>query len=119
MEYSNPNTGLLSSEMVKNGDRVKIIDEARSRESNNNIFWNVKVELPDGSHKLAGVMGSTGDEFAKAWGSDTLQWVGKIAMVEIRQSKAGKEYVLLWPTEDTEIEPEPEKKTINPDDLPF
>ena len=119
MIYSNPNTGLLSPEMVKTGDRIKIIDEAFSREVGTNIFWNVKVELENGSHKLASIIGNTGDEFTLAWGSDTLGWIGRYATVEVKESKAGKSYIVMNPAEDVVGQKIESDGSVKLEDLPF
>lgn len=68
--------------------------------------------MPDGSHKLANVGGITGELFEEAWGSETKNWIGKRATVDIRFSKnTGNSYIVLVPVQETEntaaIGPEP------------
>lgn len=97
MEFKRSNSGLLSTEMVKTGDRMTILEPAFSIEKNGMTYWNMKVEMQDGTHKLASPMESCCELFAKAWGGFTEKWVGHIIEVEIRMSKAGTPYMWLFP----------------------
>ena len=143
MLYESQNTGLLNPTMVKNGDKLILIEPAYSTfsEKAQKVFWNVKVQLPDGSHKLAGIMDMVGDGFAKAWGGDTNDWVGRTVTVEIRTAKStGNPYIVMNPADDAKVDvsgmvtkSETETKVvkdqgkpieypteqINPDDIPF
>lgn len=149
MEYVPQNSGILAVSMVKAGDKILILEEATSKfvPANQKTYWNVKVELPDKTHKLAGLMDSICDEFAKAWGNNTVNWIGHTAVVEIKKSKSGNPYIMLKPTNDPVVDIEalrvekykedvakiqekneesgngnvieyPEEE-INPDDIPF
>lgn len=71
-EYKSTNSGLLAVTMVKEGDKLVLLEDAYSTfsEKAQKTYWNVKVELPDGTHKLAGLMDSVCDEFAKLWGGN-------------------------------------------------
>ena len=114
--------------MVQNGDRIKILEEAYQTHSERTgkDYWNVKVELPDGSHKLAGILAMTGDLFVEAWGSETKNWIGKEAEVEIKNG-FNNDYIVLHPVaeepdmaiadEEEMVAAKPPK--IEPKDLPF
>ena len=143
MLYESTNTGLLNPTMVKDGDKLILVEPAYSTfsEKAQKVFWNVKVQLPDGSHKLAGIMDMVGDEFAKAWGGDTNDWAGRTVIVEIRTAKStGNPYIVMKPAPDAKIDPatlvskkevkaqaeiKPVEKVpyptedINPADIPF
>ena len=127
MKYQSQNSGLLSIEHIKDGDILKIIEEAYMTvsKSNNKEYWNAKVELPDGSHKLANVGGITGDLFMDAWGDETQNWAGKLVKVDIRISKAtGNEYIVLVPYEEIpplefSIELPEEKEEIDVKKIPW
>lgn len=123
--------------MVKDGDKIIIIEDAYSsfNAAKQTTYWNAKVQLPDGSHKLAGLMESVCDAFASKWGDETSAWTGHTAIVSIKTSKAGNPYIMLTPTDDpvvavqkVEAAPAPvaqvdtieyPEETINPDDIPF
>ena len=137
MKYVSTNSGILAPSMVKDGDRIIIIEDAYSTFSaaKQTTYWNAKVQLPDGSHKLAGLMESVCDAFAAKWGDETSAWTGHTAIVQIKTSKAGNPYIMLAPTDDAvvnvqkiEAAPAPvaevdtieyPEETINPDDIPF
>jgi hypothetical protein len=149
MEYKSANSGLLSVGMVKDGDLLVIIEDAYSTfsEAKQKTYWNCKVELPDKTHKLAGLMEMVCDEFAKVWGSKTEDWTGHTVRVSIKTSKAGNQYITLVPTDAPKIDLEAirvakykedvkkaqesgvesaggntieyPKDEINPDDIPF
>jgi hypothetical protein len=98
MKYESQNNGLLSVDHVEQGTVITIIEEAymTTSQSTGKEYWNAKVELPDGSHKLANVGGITGDLFEEAWGSETRNWIDKRATVDIRTSKnTGNSYIVL------------------------
>jgi hypothetical protein len=99
MEYKPSNSGLLAVSMVKEGDKLLIIEDAYSvfNAEKQKTYWNAKVELPDGSHKLAGLMETVCDQFAAVWGNDTAKWTGRTAIVSIKTSKAGNPYIWLTP----------------------
>lgn len=148
-EYKPSNSGLLAVSMVKDGDKLLLIEDAYSTfsELRQQTYWNVKVELPDKTHKLAGLMESVCDKFAAAWGNDTAKWTGHTAVVAIKTSKAGNPYIMLSPSDEPVVDMEarrkeefqksvkeqeaknaanpPEKgieyptEQINPDDIPF
>jgi hypothetical protein len=59
-------------------------------------YWNVKVELPNGDHKLASIFGESGDKMKAAWGEDTKGWVGKIVSIVLQEGAKGQ-YILLEP----------------------
>lgn len=145
MEYKSQNSGLLAVSMVKSGDKLVILADAYSTfsEKAQKTYWNCKVALPDGTHKLAGLMDSTCDEMAKKWGNSTENWTGHTLVVEIKTSKSGNPYIKMTPTDDpiidvsTLVTEEEEKEVaekppveakkpieypkeeINPDDIPF
>lgn len=144
MEYTPSNSGLLNASMVKDGDRLILVEDAYSTfsEPKQKTFWNVKVQLPNGEHKLAGIMDMVGDEFVKAWGGDTKMWTGHVVIVEIRTAKSsGNQYIVMKPSDEPVIKIEgqvasPEQvskehiaktggsvayptEQINPDDIPF
>jgi hypothetical protein len=101
---------------------VKIIEDAYSTisQTNGKEYWNAKVELPDGSHKLASVGGITGDLFTKAWGDETGNWTGHFAEVDIRESKVtGNKYIVLVPSKKEPVELGDEDERISPDQIPF
>lgn len=149
MEYKPSNSGLLAVSMVKEGDKLLLIEDAYSTFSaeKQKTYWNVKVELPDKSHKLAGLMESMCDKFAAAWGGDTSKWTGHTVIVALKTSKAGNPYIMLSPSDDPIVDMEARRKAefqagvaeqeaknaanppepgieypteqINPDDIPF
>lgn len=103
MEYKPTNDGLLAASMVKAGDKLIIISDAYStfNEPRQKTYWNCKVQLPDGTHKLAGLFDSACDAFAAKWGTETGKWTGHTVLVEIRTAKAsGNPYIWLTPTDD-------------------
>ena len=56
-EYKSSNSGLLAPSMVKDGDKLIIMENAYSTfsEKAQKVYWNAKVQLPNGEHKLAGL----------------------------------------------------------------
>jgi hypothetical protein len=108
MEYKSTNSGLLAVSMVRDGDKLILLEEAYSQfvPAKQKTYWNVKVELPDGSHKLAGLMESSCDEFARQWGKDTKGWTGHTVVVNIKTSKAGNPYITLAPSSDAVVDVE-------------
>lgn len=141
MQFKPANNGLLNPTMVKDGDKIILIEEAYSTfvEKKQTTYWNAKVQLPDGSHKLASLFDSTCEEMSKKWGTDTAGWVGHTLVVKIKNAKtSGNPYVFLTPTDDEvvavapaakkEDQPAPADKLptiqyptddIHPDDIPF
>jgi hypothetical protein len=136
VEYIPQNTGLLTIENVKEGDKLVIIEDAYSQfsEKNQKTYWNAKVLLPDKTTKLAGLMEMSCDKFMEKWGKMTGDWTGHTVVVSIKQSNAGKDYIVLTPTDDPIVETVEEpvapavepvkgveypKNEINPDDIPF
>ena len=87
--------------MVKEGDVIVMIEDAYSTfsEARQTTYWNVKVRLPDGSHKLAGLFESVCDACAWIWGGDTKEWTGHSLSVSIKTSKAGNKYIALSPVD--------------------
>jgi hypothetical protein len=137
-EYKSKNSGLLMVDNVKEGDKIILLEPAYEQfsEAKQKSYWNCKVELPDGSQKLAGLMDSVCDKFADKWGSNTDEWAGRTALVNIKTSKAGNPYIMLVPTDEpkinlstkTVISENPKvagtnieypKNDVNPEDIPF
>lgn len=132
MKYTSQNDGILGLAHVKQGDIVWILEEAFQ---NNKGYWNTKVGLPNGDHKLAGVGGITGDLFKEAWGEETKDWINKAATVDIRFSNnTGNNYIVLIPAPQSApaapkrpetapdgfpIELPPGEERIDPKDVPF
>ena len=120
-EYKSTNTGLLNSTMVKDGDILTLIEDAYSTfsEKKQTTYWNVKVELPDGTHKLAGLMDFVCESFAIAWGNMSGDWTGHQVRVSIRTARSsGNEYIVLVPViNKTKVEYP--KNDINPNEIPF
>jgi hypothetical protein len=107
MRYESSNSGLLSVDMVKSGDKIIILEEAVSKfvAEKQKTYWNVKVEIPNGEHKLAGLMDSALDAFSAKWGGETTEWIGRQALVSIKQSKStGNDYIWLTPCDDERID---------------
>lgn len=106
MKYESKNSGLLSIGHVKTGDKLLILENAYSvfSESKQKTYWNVKVELPNKEHKLAGLMDSTCDQFAEKWGEMTENWTGHTCVVQIKTSKSGNDYITLIPTDDLKVD---------------
>jgi|TARA_R100001530_G_scaffold1410_2_gene2569 hypothetical protein len=106
-EYKNPNPGLLKAEDVKEGDRVRILEEAYSsyNEEKDRTYWNMKVEISEDVRKLAGIYGESGDNMAKAWGTDTKKWIDKTVEIGIKDGK----YITFYAVGDDgkAIKPEP------------
>lgn len=97
MEWKKKNNGILTPDMIADGERIKLLEEPYESGS----FTNVKVELPDGSHKLGSISDISGDRLSEVWGSDMSKWVGREVQVSIRVGKnSGKPYIVLLPTED-------------------
>ncbi len=135
MEYISQNSGLLTPSLVKEGDKLILAEDAYSTfsETKQKTYWNVKVQLPDGSKKLAGLMESTCDKFLEKWGKMTQDWTGHTVEVSIKTSKAGNPYIVLSPTDDPKVDVIKEEvsateestgieyptEVINPDDIPF
>lgn len=134
MEYKSRNNGLLKVTDVKDNDKIVIVEPAYEQfsEAKQKSYWNCKVKIPNGETKLAGIMDSTMDTFAGKWGSETNDWVGNVATVAIKTSKAGTPYITLIPTDEkTEIAKNVVKSVpledgvvyptedINPADIPF
>ena len=137
MEYKSANSGILNIKDVEDGMKLRIIGEAyiNHSEKYDKDFWNVKVELPDGTHKLGSLNKISGDNFLKNWGSETKDWLGRFFIIRIRESRnTGNLYMVFETTEDREsIVSEEElrsdsreetkveypKNDINPDEIPF
>lgn len=138
MEYKPSNSGILNPSMLKTGDRLIILEAAYQTfvEAKQATYWNVKVQLPDGSQKLTGLFESACDLFAAKWGNKTEQWVGHAVEVEIRTSQAGNPYIVMSPTDASVVTvtvttPAPKpvataekpieypQEDINPNDIPF
>lgn len=131
MEYISTNSGLLKTENVKEGDKLILIEDAYSTfsEKSQKTYWNVKVQLPDKTVKLAGLMEISCDKFAEKWGNKTEEWTGHTVQVSLKTSKAGNPYIILVPTDEPRIiisTPIIGKETIeypvenvNSDDIPF
>jgi hypothetical protein len=114
MKYESQNAGLLKIEDVKQGMRIVIVDEAYVTDKGEKRFWNVKVELPDGTHKLYGMNNMTGENFLKTWGEETKEWIGKSATVDIREARStGNTYFVLVPFEQQDVEGEPTEGKSN------
>jgi hypothetical protein len=109
MEYIPSQTGLLKPEMLNTGDRIIIIEPAYStfNEARQTTYWNAKVQMPDGSHKLAGLFESACDAFAQKWGGMTEKWVGHTIQVEKKTAKSGNEYLVMTPTDEPIVSLEP------------
>jgi hypothetical protein len=135
-EYISTNSGILTVDNVKEGDKLVIIEDAYStfNEAKQKTYWNCKVMLPNKTEKLAGLMDSTCDKFVTSFGKMTGDWTGHTVVVSIKQSKAGKDYIVLTPTDDPIVETVEEqvapavepvkgveypKNEINPEDIPF
>jgi hypothetical protein len=106
MEYVSTRSGLLAVGQVKTGDTVIILDETKSTFSDKQqkTYWNCKVSLPNGEHKIAGLMESTCDEMSNKWGTKTENWIGHTLKCEIKMSKAGNEYILLKTTDEPVVD---------------
>lgn len=132
-EYKSKNSGILSVNDVKEGDKIVLAEPAYEKfvEAQQKSYWNCKVVLPDGTVKLAGLMDSTCDAFASKWGSNTDGWAGRTAIVKFKTSKAGNLYISLVPTDEpaTTVDasmqskkpeaPQDAEQEINPEDIPF
>ena len=106
-EYKSSNSGILSTDMVKTGDKLIIITEATPKfvEATQKTYWNVQVQLPDGSRKLASPFDSALDQFSAKWGSNTEKWIGRTVLVEIKTGKnSGKPYISLAPSDDAVVD---------------
>ena len=144
MEYKSSNSGLLSPAMIKTGDKLIILEPAYStfNEARQTTYWNAKVQLPDSTHKLAGLFESACDQFAAKWGGETNGWVGHTILCTIKVAKSGSDYIQMSPTDDAVVDvtpPEVEGETqinqapkkdylktieypteeISPEDIPF
>jgi len=133
MEYVSQNSGLLKADNVKDGDKLIIVGDAYSTfsEKNQKTYWNAKVQLPDKTVKLAGLMEMSCDKFAGKWGNKTENWTGHTVQVSLKNSKAGTPYIILVPTDEPKVtitapivdvgaEPtEYPKDDIDPSDIPF
>ena len=144
--YKSTNSGLLTPAMVKTGDKLIILEPVYDtfNVDRQTTYWNGKVALPDGNHKLAGFFESACDAIAAKWGGTTENWVGHTVLIEIKTSKKGTPYISMTPTDDpivdvsklvkpedgmvadAEAQTSPEEKSIeypteeiSPDDIPF
>lgn len=132
-EYKPKNSGILSVNDVKEGDKVVLAEAAYEKfsEANQKSYWNCKVILPNGTTKLAGLMDRTCDAFATKWGTNTDGWAGRSAIVNLKTSKAGNLYINLVPTDEPAVKvdesmasnqpetPKDAEESINPEDIPF
>lgn len=122
-EYKSRNNGLLQVTDVKEGDKIVLMEPAYETfsEAKQRTYWNCKVKLPDGKEKLAGLMDSTCDAFAAKWGSNTDNWSGRTAVVNLKIAKNGNPYITLVPldTDKVEVAEQSESDTVNPADIPF
>lgn len=126
------NSGILSAQDIKDGDLVKFLEQPYD----NKGYTNVKVELPDGKHKLGSISDMSGDNLAKEWGSEMSLWQGRFARVFVKTSKTGKPYIVFYPTEEKSGLTEEEKAVlkqarenemknredlsdVKPEDIPF
>jgi len=100
MEYKSKNAGFLNAENAKDGDTIKILEEAFETfsETKQQTYLNCKVQLSDGTKRLASIDGNFGaDSFAEKWGTETKDWIGRFAKISIKESKAGNKYIILIP----------------------
>jgi len=126
MKYVSNSAELLKATDVKNGDKLRIVGDAYTSQSNGKVYWNCKVKLADGSIKLAGIIDQSGDAFAKAWGAETSEWTGHAVTVEIKTSQKGNQYIQLIPSDEPKVEMpkttggvEYPGEQIDPNDIPF
>lgn len=105
-EYISTNSGFLTVDSVKSGDRVLIMEDAYSQfsEKAQKTYWNCKVELSDGTTKLTSLMDSVCDQLVKRWGKMTGDWTGHYLEVEIRTAKSsGNPYIWLTPVDGEKV----------------
>ncbi len=122
MEYKPKNSGILKVEDVKEGDKIVMLEPAYEifSEAQQKTYWNVKVKLPNGDEKLAGLMDSACDAFAKRWGNNTDDWAGHSVFVNLKTSKTGKQYIALVPIDEPKVEVAVEPTDdVKPEDIPF
>lgn len=129
MKLQKSNSNLLKPENCQQGDIVKIIGEFSYKEGNQGTgYLNFKVEMQDGTHKLAGINDFHKDKFIEQLGPETDHWIGEELMVSIATSKnSGKEYVVLKPltkeeakdAKDLEAALRKDEKEISASDIPF
>jgi len=133
MEYVSQNSGLLKADNVKDGDKLIIVGDAYSTfsEKNQKTYWNAKVQLPDKTVKLAGLMEMSCDKFAGKWGNKTEDWTGHTVQVALKTSSKGNQYIVLEPTDDprititapvVDVDAEPieyPKDEVDTNDIPF
>lgn len=131
-EYKSKNSGILSVNDVKEGDKIILLEPAYEQfsEAKQKSYWNCKVHLPNGTDKIAGLMDSVCDAFAAKWGGNTDEWVGRTVLVNIKAAKStGNPYIFLTPTDDPKVDMpkqvadlntiEYPTEEIDPADIPF
>lgn len=92
--------------MIKTGDKVIIVEPAYSTFNPDRqvTYWNAKVQLPNGTQKLASLFESACELFVEKWGNDTVDWTGHTIVCEILIAKTGNPYISMKPSDDEKIE---------------
>ena len=72
--------------------------------SNDGNYLNVKIEVEDGNKYLASISDFSGRKLKEMWGGEMFAWIGRIATIEIKESRDYKKYVVFHPTEETNPE---------------
>ena len=104
-KYVSTSVGFLTPSDVKEGDKLLIVEDAHKTlsEKNQTDYWNAKVKLPKGGFRLAGLMDTSCVEFVKAFGEMTGDWTGHTVVVNLKTSKAGNPYILLYPSDEAKV----------------
>lgn len=142
MQYISKSSGFLMVSDVMDGDKLIIVEEAKSKfvEAKQATYWNVKVQLPDGTFRQASPFDKDLDAMSAKWGDQTEKWIGHTITVEVKTGKtSGKQYIAMTPTDDPIVQIEVKEAStgtvgategiseadsyptdiINPADIPF
>lgn len=109
MPNLNSQSKYLKSDMVKEGDIVKFLNAGQLVEKDNpfkkgekKTNFEVSIELPDGSSKIATINFTSQKALTAVYGSSTENWVNLTAKVnKVKQNVGGqmKDVVYLTPIE--------------------
>lgn len=99
--------GLLSDVIKKTPEEVdgkKATFYVEPFLSSDGNYLNVKIEVEGGNKYLATISDFSGRKLKDAWGGDMFGWIGRIATIEVKESRDYKKYVVFNPTDETNPE---------------
>lgn len=92
----------LSAYLVRDGDLVKILDAGEWTERFDREIFEITVGLPTNQTKIWTMNKTTRDKLIKAYGDDSVNWIGKWVKISIRKQNVrgeDKDVLVGEPTE--------------------